>query len=1168
MDVFRDLCDKEVLRNAAIQELRKLGFKNILKQKRTRQKGEEDRKCGVRRRLFHVELHSLAHRIIALKSGVKTEVPSFVVEACEFIGENISTEGLFRKAGSNVRQKEIKASLEDGNGLTKEYHVIDVANTLKLFFRELPEPLIPFCYHEAFTRCLKMEDKVTECLLLCCLLLPLYHLNTLIYFTQFLRRVSDYCEKNKMDVMNLSIIMAPTLMPVEGRISQNMSVKGSQLSNHVKVIELLIKHSHVLGEIPENLMKRLPSFVDVSRVASRPGRSDAPDGVKKKRRSESMTRVLSGFRKMVRKPPTPKKSSSTESLDHSYSPFTPGKKRKTVQSTASFYAGKTYDVPMTVTPRSFLSKMARFSIPQDAMMSYPACASCSPKVCLHPNVSPAVCHHRGCSYGDDESNEELTKSIGKKKMEDPLPPSATKVKTSKSQLNPVRRWSSLASSARGSKVAKKLDIQQCGSTPRRDVCTSTKSLHVPSSGYDIQRSQSSGDCQNPCKTVNESEQQTLDEPPAKVHRGSFTMATFEEEYQEIKNKVSAIENQLMEEFGRLGATVDGNICPPGVSCAKKGNSDINSEQSKVLDSVQTKYEKTLEEAERFSDSSADQLAKRLSRDLKIRWSAEHKIIRSPSARKIGSLRRRSRESLKQQKVNASTDGGPQNSCNPSVANNSADFEVASRSGHNRANHSSLRRGRPNTVLTGLRHPSPGCNSDGGDIPLHLRSGKCVSSPQLNKQQEMAYAGSRISNISQSLTDMGVTCTTSELNEVRNGNTFDFHSPCFPQSSNLNYFNSTMTSTPGQLKRASSFQDQMEASRSDILRSTPQDLKKCESYDNVSRVNMSDPMFNASSGAAVTNWRPAAVFLSDPRLSEQPTTGRESVAKLRAQNAGKVLANVKLFEHNGRVRSEKTLSLAGASSTNINQNFNLRYKLNTNVNVVKNESNNNGDTLPSNYSASSSLPNNLKDRAKPRRSSSDSASHATRQGHLKRHGHGKRHHRKHRSFSPFRHKENIHGIYNNVSKENVMDPSLRLTENLNEYNHFKEAQNPRMDNVLSKLNHPSPLKDSNRILNRESPSCTPPVASLHGNGSHKYSKMEYDGKTPQTPCFDRSPLIKQPLTSGHASLRPINSLRKKTGKISPIKAIHVVSSDGTPKLPAKRQSPRLLLRSRLTSNACM
>ncbi len=62
--------------------------------------------------------------------------------------------------------------------------------------------------------------------------------------------------------------------------------------------------------------------------------------------------------------------------------------------------------------------------------------------------------------------------------------------------------------------------------------------------------------------------------------------------------------------------------------------------------VQDHYERTLEESDKLllERSASEQLARQLSRGLRIRKSAEHRVIRSPSARKIGAIRRRSRES--------------------------------------------------------------------------------------------------------------------------------------------------------------------------------------------------------------------------------------------------------------------------------------------------------------------------------------------------------------------------------------------------------------------------------------------------------------------------------------------------------------------------------------------
>jgi len=46
----------------------------------------------------------------------------------------------------------MQASLDCGKKFGPDHHVIDVANMLKMFFRELPEPLIPHAYHDVLLR--------------------------------------------------------------------------------------------------------------------------------------------------------------------------------------------------------------------------------------------------------------------------------------------------------------------------------------------------------------------------------------------------------------------------------------------------------------------------------------------------------------------------------------------------------------------------------------------------------------------------------------------------------------------------------------------------------------------------------------------------------------------------------------------------------------------------------------------------------------------------------------------------------------------------------------------------------------------------------------------------------------------------------------------------------
>lgn len=121
------------------------------------------------------------------------------------------------------------------------------------------------------------------------------------------------------------------------------------------------------------------------------------------------------------------------------------------------------------------------------------------------------------------------------------------------------------------------------------------------------------------------------------------------EYEAIKERVSAIETRISQEFGRHAADADDG------DSSLLGAAQPMDCQPATAAGVQHKYVRTLEHtgavaaaaaAAQCGSPATDQLAKRLSRELKIRRSAEHTtaaVIRSPSARKIGTMRRRSRD---------------------------------------------------------------------------------------------------------------------------------------------------------------------------------------------------------------------------------------------------------------------------------------------------------------------------------------------------------------------------------------------------------------------------------------------------------------------------------------------------------------------------------------------
>lgn len=215
---------------------------------------------------------------------------------------DLETEGLFRKTGNVKKQKSTQEELEHGGSLDKTHHVIDVANLLKTFFRELPEPLIPpGGIQEGLLRCLfqfnSYEEKV-DAMLMLMLLLPPISVNTLAYFLQFLEVVIKHVDLNLMTSDNLVKVLTPTIMPVP------IGAPQKRLLSHFKVVELLIENANLLGVVPDRMCKRENHLTVPPMTEERK---------KKKRRSGSLGRTMfNGFRKIVGVI-----SSSSESLDKS-----------------------------------------------------------------------------------------------------------------------------------------------------------------------------------------------------------------------------------------------------------------------------------------------------------------------------------------------------------------------------------------------------------------------------------------------------------------------------------------------------------------------------------------------------------------------------------------------------------------------------------------------------------------------------------------------------------------------------------------------------------------------------------------------------------------------------------------------------------------------------------
>uniref|UniRef100_A0A1B6LTH6 Rho GTPase-activating protein 12 n=1 Tax=Graphocephala atropunctata TaxID=36148 RepID=A0A1B6LTH6_9HEMI len=146
-------------------------------------------------------------------------VPLFVqhcIRCIERTEENMKTDGLYRASGNLSQVQKIRLQVDQNvySLLEQEEDVHVLAGTLKLFFRELKQPLIPFKF---FNKAIKAStnpsrsEKLKDFRDIVKSLPPCNH-DTLNLLLQHLLRVTQYHEFNRMHIPNIAIVFGPTLM--------------------------------------------------------------------------------------------------------------------------------------------------------------------------------------------------------------------------------------------------------------------------------------------------------------------------------------------------------------------------------------------------------------------------------------------------------------------------------------------------------------------------------------------------------------------------------------------------------------------------------------------------------------------------------------------------------------------------------------------------------------------------------------------------------------------------------------------------------------------------------------------------------------------------------------------------------------------------------------------
>ncbi|XP_026210439.1 rho GTPase-activating protein 22 isoform X2 [Anabas testudineus] len=196
--------------------------------------------------------------------GLQRLVPVLVEQCVCFIREHgLEEEGLFRAPGQTNYVRELQGAFDRGEKpvFDSSTDVHTVASLLKLYIRELPEPIIPFSKYTQFLSCAQLltKDKGMGIIELNKQVksLPQVNYNLLKYICKFLDEVQSHSSENKMSVQNLATVFGPNIL--RPRVEDPVSMmEGSSQVQHLMTV-LISEHSHLYQQDePETETKMSP----------------------------------------------------------------------------------------------------------------------------------------------------------------------------------------------------------------------------------------------------------------------------------------------------------------------------------------------------------------------------------------------------------------------------------------------------------------------------------------------------------------------------------------------------------------------------------------------------------------------------------------------------------------------------------------------------------------------------------------------------------------------------------------------------------------------------------------------------------------------------------------------------------------------------------------------
>uniref|UniRef100_A0A8C9Z9V1 ABR activator of RhoGEF and GTPase n=1 Tax=Sander lucioperca TaxID=283035 RepID=A0A8C9Z9V1_SANLU len=199
----------------------------------------------------------------------RSKVPYIVRQCIEEVEKRgIDEVGIYRISGVATDIQALKTAFDTNTKdilvMLSDMDINAIAGTLKLYFRELPEPLLTDRLYPAFMEGIALSDPAAKenCMMHLLRSLPDPNLMTFLILLEHLKRVAEKEPINKMSLHNLATVFGPTLLrPSESEITKAQHItSASDIWSHdvmaqVQVLLYYLQHPPIsFAELKRNTL--------------------------------------------------------------------------------------------------------------------------------------------------------------------------------------------------------------------------------------------------------------------------------------------------------------------------------------------------------------------------------------------------------------------------------------------------------------------------------------------------------------------------------------------------------------------------------------------------------------------------------------------------------------------------------------------------------------------------------------------------------------------------------------------------------------------------------------------------------------------------------------------------------------------------------------------------